>query len=882
MSDSPGWERIETILDELFELAPAERHPRLQEIAELDDEQRVRIARLLDADDPSSGGILDRGIGAIAGRLLEPDEADTAAGATIGPYRVVRELGRGGMGTVLLAERAEGDFRQLVALKLFRGEPDRGEIIERFRHERRILATLRHPNIAALYDGGATEAGIPYFAMEYVEGEPIDEYCDAHSLTVDERIDLLDAVCRAVQHAHRSLVVHRDLKPSNVLVTASGGVKLLDFGIAKVVEARSEDGDELTRQAERFLTPAYAAPEQILGEATSTATDVYSLGVLLCVLLTGYNPHGSTSRSAERVRAILQDEMPVPSEQAGRDGPGGSGEEIAGRRGLTPAGLRRKIRGDLDNILRKALQRQPDDRYDSVEDLRADLERYRSSWPVRARPATLGYRVQRFVRRHTVPVVAGATFLVSVFAFAVWMSVLYSRAHRAEATSAREAEKSQRVAGFLEELFELPDPDVSRGESVTARELLDLGAARIESELGDEPDVRASLQLTMARTYRNLGLLEEAESLGQAAVETRRALPGARGRELGLAMIELAVTQTDLRRLAEAEESARGGLAELQQVLPPNDSRLADAHGTLGLIHMLQTDHDEAERNLRRALEIHEVAPEPDAKAVAVAASDLATVYINQGRVEEAIPLLQQAIDAYGELGEERHPWVSYFHVNLGFARMAAGDLEAAEASFLTGLEIRTESYGEDHPDVGTLHTALADLYQRMERPADAERHSRRALATLRATLPADHLEVAWGMETLGGILLEQKRISEAAPLLEEAMEIAGKSVDPGNVFFGVLLENVAELREAQDRWDEAGALRERATATYEAAYGPEHRYVAARLEGLAANREHRGHFAEAEPLYRRVLSILESAETPDAERIERAHAGLGRVTAPR
>jgi serine/threonine-protein kinase len=879
MSDPAHWARIEAILDELIELSPEARRSRLDDLPASERELRGEVQRLLDEDSRGGDGILDLGLAALAGRVLEVDDEPTAeAGQRIGPYRIVRELGRGGMGEVLLAERVDGDFEQLVALKIIRGGPNRAEVVERFRHERRILATLRHANIAALYDGGATEDGAPYFAMEFVEGERIHEYCDERRLSLAERIDLFDAVCRAVQYAHQNLVIHRDLKPSNVLVTAEGTVKLLDFGIAKVVDSDSDDAEQ-TQAASRFLTPAYAAPEQILDEPTSTATDVYSLGVLLHVLLTGHNPHGDTSRSADRARAVLEEELPDPSTTAQRDTHSETAAEIARRRGLAPNGLRRRLRGDLDDILQMALQRKPSDRYASAEDLRADLERYRDSRPVAARPDTPGYRFRRFVRRNTVPFVAGTTLLVSVLGFAIWMSVLYGRAVRAETESAIEAEKAKRVAAFLEELFEVSDPDVSPGETVTARELLDVGAERIATELGDEPDVRSSLQLTMARTYRALGLLEEAEELGRAALQTRATLFGDESEDVASALIELAETHIEQRRLEEGEDAARRGLAIRERRLAPDHSELGHAFGTLGAIQFFQTRYDDAERNMRRALDIYERAAVRDDKTIAVAASDLAGVYLNQGRPKDAIPLFEEAIEAYRHAGDGEHPWVSYFYGNLGHALMSAGRHEEAEAAFLRGLEIRIRGYGEEHPDVGTLHASLGELYQRMGRFDDAERHVRRSVTILRNAVPADHLELAWAVEGLGMVLLRAEKLDEADSLLAEAKSIAEKSVDGDNVLYGVLLDHVADLREAQDRWEEAGELREQVVVIFEGAYGPDHAYVASRLQGVAKNHEHRNRFEDAATHYGRIVSILQKLETTDAAQLDAARASLARVS---
>ncbi|MCP5068207.1 MAG: serine/threonine protein kinase, partial [bacterium] len=511
--DSNRWKRIEKALDELLDLEPQGRESRLDDLSGGDAELRADLERLLAADDDERTGILDQGMAPLAGALLDPEqESSRAPGERIGPYRVLGTLGSGGMGEVLLAERADGAFDRHIALKVVPGDRVRDELVARLRHERQILARLRHPNIAALYDGGVTDAGAPYFAMELVKGESIIDYCDRARLGVDARLELFDRVCRAVQFAHRNLVIHRDIKPSNVFVTSDGEVKLLDFGIAKLV-----DDGEVTSAEQRFLTPAFAAPEQLKGEPTTTAVDIYALGLLLYELLSGRRPFGRKRDSAAMIRAVLQDDPTPLSRITGKDASSDDTQEIAQQRGLTVEALRRQLRGDLDTILDKAMRKDPGERYASAEGLRLDLLRYRSSQPVAARPATAGYKLRKFIRRNRLGVSLGAVAIVAGLLFSAWIGLLYSRAERnlsrataAEASTAREAEALRQVSNFLTELFEVASPDASSGRDVTAREMLDAGAARIEEELDTEPHVRASLQLTMAASYRWLGRYEDA------------------------------------------------------------------------------------------------------------------------------------------------------------------------------------------------------------------------------------------------------------------------------------------------------------------------------------------------------------------------------------
>jgi serine/threonine-protein kinase len=484
-SDS-RWRQADRILDEAVDLPPSERLAFIRERCGEDLELRELVERLLarcdnDDDELTPGGAL---AGALAGALELDLERDTRLeGSRVGRYRVLRELGRGGMAMVYLAERADGEFRQLAALKLMQPGTDSGHMIERFHRERQILADARHPNIARLLDAGVSEDGRPYLAMEYIEGEPIDSFCDLRRLSVNQRLWLFLEVARAVDHAHRNLVVHRDIKPSNILVTADGDVKLLDFGIAKLLE----DGPgDVTRTHLRAMTPAFASPEQIEGGPITTATDIYQLGMLLYLLLAGGWPYPrGTGSDAAMMLAICREPPIRPSTAAaGRGGvetvPGGPGStiaEIATRRATSPGRLRRELAGDLDTIVLTALRKEPQRRYGTAAQLIGDVERYLEGRTISARPDTVRYRLRTFVRRHTA---ATATATASL-ALVVGLVAFYTHRVGAERDHARlEASKAGEVADFLTRLFQVSAPTRSRGESVTARELLDRGADRID------------------------------------------------------------------------------------------------------------------------------------------------------------------------------------------------------------------------------------------------------------------------------------------------------------------------------------------------------------------------------------------------------------------
>ena len=692
MTSREEWQRIEAILDELLELAPEKRDDRLAELTEGDEELRRQVRTYLSQD--GEPGFLDESIGGLAASVLEEGRSSPASEPErIGPYRVLGELGRGGMGRVLLAERADGDFEQRIALKIILEGTDRAEIVARFRRERRILARLRHPNIAALYDGGAMDDGAPYFAMEYVEGERITDWCDANELGIDERIELFESVCVAVQYAHRNLVVHRDIKPGNVLVTPDGTVKLLDFGIGKVLDP---EDPERTQHTRGLLTPSFAAPEQIRGEATSTSADVFSLGMLLYVLLTGHHPHGELSRSVDVVRAIVEEEPPIPSARAGQDTEESSGEDLAKRRGAAPHELRRRLRGDLDNILRKALQKNPDDRYASAEELRADLERHRKSLPVHAHAPTPGYRLRKFIRRNRLAATAIAAVVVAVLVGVSGVAWQAGVAARERDRVRVEAERARAVKDYLIEVFSSADPSYEDGASLSARELVERGALAVGERFADDPGTGAEITRVLGTVLTSLAQYDRAETILRSTLEEQRALDDPDGLQetllaLGQCLLdqgnheeahELYVEAEELctrefgaddprtisaassraaglsaqGRYEEAESLYREIIDRAERVFGAQDARSAPHHSGLATVLSTRGDLDGAEVEYRAAISTYRQAGVGGVR-LSTALTNLGTVVDGLDRKEEAEDLLREAVAVLREeYGEEGHP----------------------------------------------------------------------------------------------------------------------------------------------------------------------------------------------------------------------------------
>ena len=561
-------QRIRAVFDEVVELAPREQEARLRSLVPDDDELRSEVGGLLAASRDAGDRFEQPPV--LADELPETgDAAPSLVGRKLGPYRVTHRVGQGGMGAVYEAERVDGQVTQRVAIKSVWRGADSDVLTRRFRSERQILAGLRHPNIAQFLDAGATAEGMPYLVMEFVDGLPIDRHCDKHRLTLTQRFDLFLAACAAVQHAHRHLVIHRDLKPSNVMVTPDGQVKLLDFGVAKLLNDPRDEGT-LTGAGLSPFTAAYAAPEQVTGDHVSTATDVYALGALLTVLLAGRAPLDVSQLTPGEVLTTIRDRpAQAPSElaRAGskddvtQDGKRPSDDTLAGTRGFSDARqLARALSGELDAITLMALRKEPSRRYATVDALAEDIKRYLRRERVLARPDTLAYRVQSFVRRRR-PLVAGVAIAVIALAIGTTVSLLNARESR------RAAARSERVAAFLARLTTVDaptvDPIARLGSRGTMAQLLDSMVKRVQGEFADDAGIRARLYASIGGNYVAQGRLREAEGVLDSAVALAQVAYGPRSDEFAAANLEMVRALTFRKSPAESERHVRLAFAAL-------------------------------------------------------------------------------------------------------------------------------------------------------------------------------------------------------------------------------------------------------------------------------------------------------------------------------
>jgi len=865
--------RIDAILRDALGLPPEERPAFVRGACHGDADLESAVAALLrDAESPDSaiapGGALAGAFGTEVLRRLEGGDR------RVGPFRIVREIGRGGMGVVYLAERVDGGFTQHVALKIAAHGAEADAIARRFERERQIVASLDHPNIARLVDGGRTDDGRPYFAMEFVDGERIDHYCDRQRLGVDDRLRLVRTVAAAVQHAHAMLLVHRDIKPGNIMISKTSEVKLLDFGIAKPIGLHPDAGGEpLTRTDIRPMTPEYASPEQIRGGPATTASDVYQIGLLLYELLTGCRAQdlgGATAAEAERI--VCERDPPPPSAAVLSRTESAPGPEDAARdRSTTPAALARRLAGDLDAIVMKAIRKEPEQRYQTPLDVLDDIDRSLNSEPVRAHRGTAMYRAGKFVRRHRAATVFAATVAVLLVGFGLSMAVLYGRARAnleraraAESATKREAETARQVSDFLIRLFTVSDPGEARGNTVTARELLDEAARRIGLELGGQPEVQARLMQVMGQVYTSLGLYDSADPLLHESVARQRSLHGGTHPDLAGSLQALGQLELERGRAEQGETFAREALAMLEESGDAAGDATAAVLDLLGALAVARGVPTDAEGYHRRALEIRMRRGPADGSEVARSLSNLGSFLLQMARYDEAEPLLRRALEIREQIGGPEHPDVGVTLNELAevYNRQARYDL--AEPLYLRALAIAEKALGPDHPTLGYKLNNLGLLYKRMGRYDEAESLYLRALAVRERSLPPDHPLIAWTLDNLGMLYLTQKRYAEAEPRFTRALAIAERAVGPNHPESAIVLNNMALLRAGQNRTDEAEALHRRTIAIWEKSLGPDHPQTAGGLHNLAGLCARTGRTEESIRLYRRALAIRESKLGPD------------------
>ncbi len=741
MSTGDRATRAHEIFSAVLDEPPDRRADLLDELCAEDAELRAWVESLLRAE-VEENELLESSVPELSALLM--DDTDRS-GRVLGSYRILREIGRGGMGTVYLAERADGEYEQRVALKIIRDGPDADALAQRFRRERQILAMLRHPNIAQLLDGGRSPEGHPFLAMEYVEGERIDRYCDRHAFRLEARLRLFATVCSAVDHAHRNLVVHRDLKPAHIVVTPDGAVKLLDFGIAKLIAAEGDEA-EATRTAVDAFSPRYSSPEQIRRGPITPSTDVYALGVILYELITGALPFPESGDPFEAARARLEDDPPPPSATA-------------------PAERRRRIRGDLDAIVLRALKREPAQRYTTAAQLADDIERWLRHEPVAARPEGAAYRIGKFARRHRASVAAAVVILAGITASTAFhIQRVTGERDRAEL----EARKASEVRDFLLGLFTSSYPQRALGDTLRVADLLERGVARADS-IADQPELRALLLVTLGDVYRELAQYERAEKLLTDGLRSYRAMPRPPQLELAGAIRSMAMLHWDLDRYDENLQYVREELEILRRELGEDDPRFLTPLSNLATALANTGEPDEA---LKMHAEVLQLRRRVDHAGVPATLNNMGTLLYRLGRYDEAEGYLTEALELRRRVLDPLHPDLSLSVNNLAGLYRQQGRLEEAEPLLREALERRRTVLGEHHPRIAVSHFSLGRVLRMKGALDEAEAHLRAALDIDRRAYGPDHLEVAVDSYELGMILTERGDCPTAETYLAEAVAI--------------------------------------------------------------------------------------------------------------
>jgi serine/threonine protein kinase/Tfp pilus assembly protein PilF len=766
-------------------------------------------------------------------------------GRTIGPYHLLQQIGEGGMGEVWVAEQHKPIHRR-VALKLIKAGMDTKQVIARFESERQALAMMDHPAIAKVYDAGETDEGRPYFVMEYVQGIPITTYCDQNRLTTQERLELFRHICEGVQHAHQKAIIHRDLKPSNILVAMQDGVavpKIIDFGVAKATAQSLTERTMYTELGVMIGTPEYMSPEQaeMTGQNVDTRTDVYSLGAILYELLVGALPFDSKElRRAgfdEIRRKIREEDPPKPSTKLSTMGDA-STTQAQNRRMERPA-LIRQIRGDLDWITMKALEKDRTRRYGSPSEMAADIERYLHHQPIVARQPSTAYKAKKFVRRHRIGVGVAASIAMLLVAFSLTTALQAHRIARERDRASQEAEASRQVSDFLTGLFKVSDPSEARGNSVTAREILDKGADKIGRELQGQPIVQGKLMNTMGFVYQSLGLYDPAQTLLEKALETRIKTLGPEHPAVAETLSNLGTVVWRKGDFARAKALQEQALAIREKQLGPDSKEVASSLHNLGTLNYTQGNYVEARRLLERSLAIREKVLGPEHEDVATTLNSLGAIAYKEGDFKRAEELWERTLAIREKTLGPDHPYVAASLNNLAIVHTYTGDPKGAVPLLERVVKIQEKVLGPKHPDLATGYMNLGDAMSKSGDLVGAKPYYARAVAIMEAASP-NNPELARFLDRLASVLFKEK-----------------------------------DLKGAQGLYERSLALRQKAL-------GSKHPEVAESLCGLADCAFQNGRLQETETLYERALGLVRKPDGgfyPSAYDVFKGFAALLRAT---
>jgi eukaryotic-like serine/threonine-protein kinase len=861
------WDRVKELLHQALPLDPGQRARFLNEACSSDDTLRAEVESLLLADEGVRSSFMQSlplgaesdGIGSAV--ALEPGQIFSQR------FQLVRKLGEGGMGQVWLAEQTS-PVRRPVALKLIKAGMYDEALAQRFQSERQSLAIMDHPAIAKVFDAGTTPQGQPYFVMEYVPGLPITEYCDQKKLKIRDRLELFVQACEGVQHAHQKAIIHRDLKPANILVVEVDGKpvpRIIDFGLAKATTPQVA-GESIFTQLGHFVgTPGYMSPEQADPnlQDIDTRTDVYSLGVVLYVLLTGLQPfetrQGQKQPLDELLRKLREEEAPRPSTKVSTDRD--TSATTAEARGTEPGQLVSLLRGDLDWITMKALEKDRARRYGAPSEFAADIRRHLNHEPVEARPASAGYRMRKYARRHRVAVGVVAGLVLLLAAFSVLQALELRRITRERDRATRERDRATRITDFMTGMFKVSDPSETRGNSVTAREILDKASNDMQKGLAKDPEVQSQMTQVMASTYTNLGLYSRAHELAKRAFDTRLSLLGPDDPRTLESMAQLGWILNHEGKYVEAEKMEREALDRQRRILGPEDPLTLETMTNLAFVAQGPGDFGQGEKLAREAIEVGTRRLGPESPQVLRSMSYLSVALWNLGRYAEAEQEARKLVDVERRVAGPDHPDTLKAMGILALTIQSQGRLAEAEQLYRDALAIAQRVLGPDHPGTTRIKDNLSTLLFNEGRFADAEKICREVLAVESRTLGPEHPYTLLTKSNLGDALFEDGNVHEAEELQRETLEAMVRTLGPDHP--GALQEEttLAKTLIREDRYTEAEKNAREAFEALNRTMGPQHPYTLGALQqlGTAMALDHR--YPEASKLFRDVIEKQDNSK---------------------
>ncbi len=840
--DPARWRQVQEVFHQTLASPDDQRDAVLTAATQGDRELRSQVEALLDAHGQATT-FVDR----PAFRVVDetPEEAGDELPVAIGPYRPLEVLGRGGMGVVYRAVRADETFEKQVALKVVSRDLTTPDLANRFRAERQILADLEHPGIARLLDGGTTDDGRPYLVMEYVDGLPVDRFLAERAPSLEARLDLFSEICRAVHTAHQNLVVHRDLKPANILVTAEGRPKLLDFGIAKLLAPGGAlVAPEVTEPGSRLMTPSYASPEQVRGAAVTTASDVYALGVLLYEMLTGRRPHGDRQTLPhELAQAILEEPATRPSKVLLDRAETDPSSQRPTRR------LAKALRGDLDLIVLTALRKEPERRYPSAEAMAADIERFHRGLPLAARPDTFSYRAGKFVRRNRFAV--AATLLIFAALSTLTMTTLVQRTE-----AIRQLDRAEEVSGFLIQLFQNANPRYARGKEITARELLDQGTRELTGSR-QTPESLADLKSTMGEAYLGLGEYEPAGDLLDQALDHRRRRHGEEHAEVAASLSALGRLRLAEGDFEAAEDFLRRALTQRRSLFGPSHSLTGKSSWDLATLLHRRGNIEEADVHFREAIAIHRTARD-DRERLGQALSGLSALERDRGHYEAAEALQREALESMiAARGTAPDSSIARCRTDLGTLLRRQGDDAGAKALYDQALATQRQLYPDGHPAIAVTLTHLASVATRQGNYEEADALYEEALGLRLRLLGDGHPLVANTLSNRAILANDLGQLDRAEELYRQALAIQEAALPDGHKDLASTRSNLGQLLADRGRTEQAEVLHRQALAAYRALYGDRHARVAVVLNNLAESLKKQQRYAEAKPLFEESVATL-------------------------